>query len=47
MNQQHSTAQGILKDQINQNFDIRRFLASVVGYWYLILLCLIECLCLV
>ena len=36
---------GKIKDQINQNFDSRRFLASIIGYWYWILLSvLVACL---
>ena len=43
--QQQSAAQGIIKDQINQNFDIRRFLASIIiSYWYIIILCVILAL---
>ncbi|MCC6186017.1 MAG: hypothetical protein IT256_02575, partial [Chitinophagaceae bacterium] len=37
---QNSTNQGVIKDQINQNFDIRRFIASIFSYWYIIVLCI-------
>ncbi|MDI9319743.1 MAG: polysaccharide biosynthesis tyrosine autokinase [Phycisphaerales bacterium] len=35
-----SSSQNTIKDQINQSFDIRRFLASVISYWYILVLCL-------
>lgn len=32
---------GNIKDQFNQSFDVKRFAASVVSYWYWILLCIL------